>query len=468
MFNACANTHSVAFYETTASGSKIEVNSPIKMSLKSGRYILYYKDWKAYNGDATSTITVDGKTYDVIFNFTDKELTSKDISVVQDNVRVSVDNVANEVIMFAPNGVNEIEFYERSDSCETFKYFLENDEYVTYVEAPESRSFGSYKISAESPSEIVEKVIVNKGRYCEKEYTLKVYFGINPFEGIADDLRAIKGTVAFDADGTLRVTRKAGVPDGNGTGIYKETKSGNIVEITEIDGVYTERDDAYVTYVPRNTSNVRGIITIRDTEGNVVYTGDVIIDLGLESGKEEIQDVLKLLRSTATVDADGTLRITRNSGLTSGQGNGIYSLTKNGHTVKLSQVEGDYTDRGDAYIVYVSRNTSNVRGVITVIDDEGNVEYEENVIFDLGLGDEITEPEEPSYDVAGDLKAPLKGTISVSEDGKTVTVTKAADKSSVGVYFETRSASNVEGLMVITDASGKVLYEGTIIFDFGY
>ena len=78
-FNACVNTHSIAFYTKTTAGSPVVVdteNTPIRLTSKGDRYVLTYKNWQKAGGDVETTITVDGKTYNVKFNFTDGMLIS--------------------------------------------------------------------------------------------------------------------------------------------------------------------------------------------------------------------------------------------------------------------------------------------------------------------------------------------------------------------------------------------------------
>jgi hypothetical protein len=208
--------------------------------------------------------------------------------------------------------------------------------------------------------------------------------------------------------------------------------------------------------------------------------------------KSEIDPLseLRLVRSTASFDADGILRITRNAGLAQSAGAGLYAETTAGETVTFTTEQGTvYAGRTDAFIAYLTQNTSNVKGTISyTLSDGTEVSYK--AVIDLGLGDEYTEPEEPVYDLAKDLKA-IRGTVSVTDN--TVTITVADGKTATGIYnttvsgatveittengtfaertdayvaYKSSNTANVEGLMTVTFADGTT-QEYTVIFDLG-
>lgn len=152
-----------------------------------------------------------------------------------------------------------------------------------------------------------------------------------------------------------------------------------------------------------------------------------------------------------------------------------------------------YSGRTDAFVAYLTQNTTNVKGVISYALADGTV-VEYKVIFDLGLGDSTgetpEEPEVPAYDVVSDLKL-IRATATATDN--TVTITVAPGKTMAGVYvttasgatveikeangvfadrtdayvaYKTSNTANVEGVMVVTLADGTV-YEYNVIFDLG-
>ena len=63
---------------------------------------------------------------------------------------------------------------------------------------------------------------------------------------------------------------------------------------------------------------------------------------------------------------------------------GVYVDTTSGAKVEIKDANGTFAARTDAYVAYISQNTSNVAGTMVVTLADGTV-YEYNVIFDLGL-----------------------------------------------------------------------------------
>ena len=511
VFHACENANNVTIAVVTPDGRDVVIDrtlAPITMTSARDRYGLTYANWLKENGNVATTLTVDGKTYNITFEFKDRELKSDDIQLVGTKAAVMVDNISNEIIIVAPKDINEISFYERSESHKKFEYDLENDENVTYVKAAGSVKVGYYTISSETESEVVKTMIVNKGRYCEKEYTLKVYFGTNPYADIVDELQLVKSTAAFDDDGvTLIIKRDGGWAPGHGNGVKKITKSGYTVTIENATGVFSDKvPTGYVPYIAENKANVKGTIVITDGQGKVVYSGPVIFDLGIGDGEIVDDDFnvvkeLQLVRSTMTVDeTTGAITIVRNSGLTNGSGNGIKDVTKHGYKVSVELETGVFTNQiSGGYIPYIKDNKTNPKGTIVVTDAEGKVVYSSDIIFDLGLGEGTTEPEEPeepAFNIVSELK-PARATATL-EEGNVVRITRRegiADGSSSGINAITASGytvevtdyngvfvnkegtyimnkvankENITGTIRVRDAEGNMLFEGTIIFDLGY
>ncbi|MBR3588174.1 MAG: hypothetical protein IKL16_01285, partial [Clostridia bacterium] len=498
-FDACVNAHNIAFNTKTAAGSEIviDTDSVVGKTSKGDRYVVYYKNWaKAGGEDYTTTMTIDGVEYNLTVSFSERELEANDIVPFQKHAGVSVDNESKVITLTAPKGIDEIRFNEVSRQCDEFTYLLAEDENVIFHAREEGESYGSYSIVSNGADEVYKTVTVNDGRYCEEEYTLHVVFV--HFE-VEDSLKPLRGTITMEADETGDEYIKVTMRDGQtSVGIYKDTigdATTNVtVEITE--GNVIEKDNMYVAYAGQNTTNPKGTATIHLANGGeVVY--DIVFDMGLEGGAEEpetgILDDIRLIRSTASFDEDGTLRITRNTGLADNAGNGFYATTKSGIALTFTAENGTiYAGRTDAFVAYLSQNTSDVKGTLSYTLADGTV-VEYNVIIELGLGEgeEPEVPVEPTFDIASDLRA-LRGTVSVA--GNTVTITMTPGKTMTGIYntttsgatveikdangvFDTtrtdayvayiaKNTANVEGVMVVTLADGTV-YEYKVIFDIG-
>ena len=509
VFNAWTNAHNIAFYTTTATNSAVEVvteGTPVGMTSSGDRYVLYYTDWVKAGSDVETTMTVDGKEYRVIFNFTDRDLEAKDILVLQEDTKVYVNNEDKVVTIVAYGDATEIEFNEKSARYDEFDYSEITNENITYKEKPEGRSYGSYVVKAGDADVVETTMTVNIARYCEEEYTLRVYFGTNPIEGVIEKLNnedlgiLIRNTASFDTDGKLRITRNSSYGPGYGSGIYMN-KKGVTVEISNESGTFdSSRKDAYITYLEDNSSDVTGYIVIKDADGSTLYSGDVIFDLGLgnapETPEEPTFDVIKeldIIRGTASI-VDGKVVVTRNSGLAYGDGSGLKKLTKSKYTVEFVGATGTFINRSDAYITYIPDNTFDVEGTIIVRDAEGKELYNGAIIFDLGLGKAPEEPENPTFDVIKELDI-IRGSASIV-DGKVV-VTRRSDLAegdgsglkkltkskytvelvdATGVYTDRSDAyvtyipyntTNVEGKIIVTVSETEV-YEYDIIFNLGY
>ena len=398
------------------------------------------------------------------------------------------------VTITAPIGARELQFNQISHKCEEFVYTIAEDEHVTYIKEADA-TYGSYLFTVDEPQILEKKLIVNDGRWCEEEYTLRIIFNDVVIE---DALRPLRGTVTMETDETGDQYLKVTIAEGKtAVGLYKDAIGDAIadvvVEVTE--GNMIERTDAYVAYQSSNTGDVKGIATIHLTNGGEV-TYDIVFDLGLGEGTTEpdaydpIAD-LKVIRGTAALEGEDTVRLTMVAGK---DAVGLYTTTKSGYTVTITDIVGVYddTDRTDAFVAYKSWNTSNMTGTMVITTADGTT-YEYKVIFDMGLGDEVVdpgEPEEPTFDIVSELKA-IRGTVSAVDN--TVTITVASGKTMTGIYNTTASGhtveikdangtfadrtdayvayissntANVEGTMVVTLADGTV-YEYAVIFDLG-
>ncbi len=324
------------------------------------------------------------------------------------------------------------------------------------------------------------------------EYTTETVVKAVQVYEVLTDLRIIRGTASLDG-ATVTITKGEGK---NVTGVYTKTRSGNKVEIKDVNGKFdANRTDAYVAYVDKNTANVNGTMVITLADGTA-YEYAVIFDLGLVDSEPETPEVpdidleseLRVIRGTASVDGT-TVTITKGEGKNV---TGVYTTTRSGYKVEIKDVNGKFdVNRTDAYVAYVDKNTANVEGTMVVTLADGTT-YEYAVIFDLGLGEPEPEtPEVPDIDLASELRV-IRGTASV--DGTTVTITKGEGKNVTGVYTTTRSGYkveikdvngkfdanrtdayvayvekntvNVNGTMVITLADGTT-YEYAVIFDLG-
>ena len=499
------NADSIAFYRTTAAGEDIIFDmfydeedlanepTPIKYGDNSPRWIIYNSRWEQYavNGKYTDKVTIAGVEYNFEVVMVSRDLDANDVVLTEKFANITVDN-ANKVITIVPSkGATSVTLKETSRQYDEFTYTINADNYANVIHNAVSGAYrGSYTINANGQFETEVAVTVNNGKYCQEDYTLKVIF--LDFD-LVNELKPLRGTVSVETyeDGSefLKVTMSNGQ---SSTGIYKTGKSSAVsnVKVELDDGIMTEKDNLYVGYVSSNKVNPTGVVTVTLSNGSVLAY-DIVFDMGIEESVAiDPVSELRLIRATASVDADGTIRITRNSGLATSAGAGLYSTTTAGQTITFTTEQGViYSGRTDAFIAYLSQNTSNVKGVISYTLSDGTV-VTLNVVIDLGLGDEYVEPEEPAYDVAGDLKV-IRGT--VSESDGTVTITVASGKTMTGVYAVTDSgatveitdvngafaertdayvayvasnSANVEGVMIVTLADGTV-YEYNVIFDLG-
>ncbi len=386
-FTSCVNAHNIAFYAKTSSGSDVFVETegtPIGKTGAGDRYVVYYKDWKNAGEKCETTLTVDGKTYNLSIVFETRALETEDIVIYEKYAKANVDNDNKIVTLVAPLTSREITFNEVSKQCKEFSYTIESDENISYAKE-ENKSFGAYTIAVDEPTTLTKKMVVNKGRYCEEEYTLKVIF--KDVQEI-DYLRTIRSTLSMEIDETGEEYISVNLQSGKtAAGIYKEVISDEIESfvITTTDGTLLEREDAYVAYVSQNTSDVYGTIVFTMADGTTKEY-KVVFDLGLGEPTHEIPELdiigeLKLIRASASLSEDGKVVITLAEGKNAA---GVYTLTNSGYTVKIEAVNGKFANRTDAYVAYQSSNTANVEGTMTVTLADGTV-YEYAVIFDLGL-----------------------------------------------------------------------------------
>ena len=500
------NADSIGFYRTTAAGEDIIFDmyydeedlanepTPIKYGDNSPRWIIYNSRWAQYavDGKYTDKVTIAGVEYNFEVVMNSRELEENDIVLTEKFTNISVDNENKVITLIPPKGTETITLKQTSREYDEFTYTIDADSYDNVTLNEVSGAYrGSYTISADGDFETEVTVTVNKGKYCQEDYTLKVIF--IDFD-LVNELKPLRGTVSMETDEDGREYLKVTMTDGQAsTGIYK-TGKGTAVESVSLElngGTMTEKDNLYVGYVKSNKANPTGEVTITLSNGSVL-TYDIVFDMGIVEEENKIDPLseLRLIRATASFDADGTMRITRNSGLATSAGAGLYSTTTAGETITFTTKQGVvYAGRTDAFVAYLSQNTSNVKGVISYTLSDGTV-ISYNAVIDLGLGDEYVEPEAPEYNVAEDLKV-IRGT--VSEADGTVTITVASGKTMTGVYVTTASgatveikdadgtfadrtdayvayiasnSANVEGIMVVTLADGTV-YEYNVIFDLG-
>ncbi len=499
------NADSIGFYRTTAAGEDIIFDmyydeedlanepTPIKYGDNSPRWIIYNSRWAQYavDGKYTDKLTIAGVEYNFEVTMNSRELEANDVVPVEKFTNINVDNENKVITLIPPKGTESVTLKQTSREYDEFTYTIDADNYDNVTLNEVSGAYrGSYTISANGEFETEITVTVNKNKYCQEDYTLKVIF--IDFD-LVNELKPLRGAVSLETYEDGREYLKVTMADGQtSTGIYKTGKGTAITDVkVDFDENVTvsERDDLYVAYAKSNKVNPTGEVTISLSNGSVL-TYDIVFDMGITETEVDPLSELKLIRSTASFDADGTLRITRNAGLAQSAGAGFYAVTTAGETVTFTTTQGTvYSGRTDAFIAYLTQNTSNVKGTISYTLSDGTaVEY--NAVIDLGLGDEYVEPEEPVYDLATDLRA-IRGTVSVEEN--TVTIKVAEGKTMTGIYNTTTSgakveittengvfadrtdayvayiatnSSNVDGTMTVTFADGSTA-EYTVIFDLG-
>ena len=498
------NADSIGFYRTTAAGEDIIFDmyydeedlanepTPIKYGDNSPRWIIYNSRWAQYavDGKYTDKLTIAGVEYNFEVTMNSRELEANDVVLVEKFTNINVDNENKVITLIPPKGTESITLKQTSREYDEFTYTIDADNYDNVTLNEVSGAYrGSYTISANGEFETEITVTVNKNKYCQEDYTLKVIF--IDFD-LVSELKPLRGAVSLETYEDGREYLKVTMADGQtSTGIYKEGKDKVITDVkVELDnGTMTEKDNLYVGYAKSNKVNPTGKVTISLSNGSVL-TYDIVFDMGITETEVDPLSELKLIRSTASFDEDGTLRITRNAGLAQSAGAGFYAVTTAGETVTFTTEQGTvYSGRTDAFIAYLTQNTSNVKGKISYTLSDGTA-ASYNAVIDLGLGDEYVEPEEPVYDLATDLRA-IRGTVSVEEN--TVTIKVASGKTMTGIYNTTTSgatveivtengvfaerddayvaykaynSSNVEGTMTVTFADGTT-QEYTVIFDLG-
>ena len=499
------NADSIGFYRTTVAGEDIIFDmyydeedlanepTPIKYGDNSPRWIIYNSRWAQYavDGKYTDKMTIAGVEYNFEVIMNSRELEANDVVLVEKFTNINVDNENKVITLIPPKGTESITLKQTSREYDEFTYTIDADSYDNVTLNEVSGAYrGSYTISANGEFETEITVTVNKGKYCEEDYTLKVIF--IDFD-LVNELKPLRGTVSLETYEDGREYLKVTMADGQtSTGIYKTGKGTAITAVSvafDENVTVSERDDLYVAYAKSNKVNPTGEVTISLSNGSVL-TYDIVFDMGITETEVDPLSELKLIRSTASFDADGTLRITRKTGLANSAGAGFYAVTTADETVTFTTEQGTvYSGRTDAFIAYLTQNTSNVKGKISYTLSDGTA-ASYNAVIDLGLGDEYVEPEEPVYDLATDLRA-IRGTVSVEEN--TVTIKVASGKTMTGIYNTTTSgatveivtengvfaerddayvaykaynSSNVEGTMTVTFADGSTA-EYTVIFDLG-
>ncbi len=202
-------------------------------------------------------------------------------------------------------------------------------------------------------------------------------------------------------------------------------------------------------------------------------------------------DYLRTIRSTLSMEIDKTGEEYISVNLLSGKtAAGVYKETFSDEVESLVVTVSDGTilEREDAYVAYVSQNTSDVYGTIVFTMADGTTK-EYKIVFNLGLGEPTHEV--PEIDIISELRL-IRASASLSDDNKVV-ITLAEGKNAAGVYALTNSGytveikaltgvfasrtdayvaylsnntANVEGTMVVTAPDGTV-YEYVVIFDLG-
>ncbi len=381
-FTSCVNAHNIAFYTKTVSGSDVVVETegtPIGKTSKGDRYVVYYKDWKNAGEKCETTFTVDGKTYNLSIVFEARELEANDLVVHEKYANINVDNTNKIVTIVAPLGDRDILLNDISRQCEEFAYTIAEDENVAYSED------GVYTISVDGPATLTKKIVINDGRYCEEEYTLKVIFKDTEE---TDYLRTIRSTLSMEIDENGDEYISVNLLEGKTVaGIYKDSPSSDVVSIsvTATDGVLLDRADSYVAYVSQNTSDVYGVITFTMADGTTKEY-KIVFNLGLGEPSDEVPGIdvvseLRLIRAAASLTEDGKVIVTMTPGKTAA---GIYTTTNSGYTVEIKDADGVFAARDDAFVAYKSANTANVNATMVITAQDGTA-YEYEVVYDLGF-----------------------------------------------------------------------------------
>ena len=308
----------------------------------------------------------------------------------------------------------------------------------------------------------------------------------------ADCLRVIRGTSSLKKDEHGEEYISINIKEGkNAAGIYKKMLGDEFTDYTLAieNGKVIETLTSYVAYVSQNTANVRGTIVFKRSDGTT-QKYDIVFNLGLKEPTDA--NCLRTIRSSASmeIDKNGDEYISVN--IADGKNAvGIYKDVFGDKFVdyEITTENGKLLERADSYVAYVSQNKANIYGTITFSIADGTTKAYK-IVFNLGLG-EPTE-EVPEIDIENELRL-IRGSASLSEDGKIVTVTLASGKTATGVYATTKSGytveivsdsatfasrtdayvayvsqnkTNVEGIMTVTLADGSKL-EYSVIYDIG-
>ncbi len=196
------------------------------------------------------------------------------------------------------------------------------------------------------------------------------------------ELRLIRCTAFFDEDGKLVLQMNSGLTESTAAvGVYAKTKSGAVLKIQDATGTFDSRTDAYVAYKKKNLSNPTGTIVLTLSDASV-YEYEVVFDIGLadEEGEYDVLSDLRLIRGDASLDSDGTVRLTVQSGKTCV---GVYVKTSSGAKLEIVDSTGTFDSRTDAYVAYKNKNAENPTGKMIITLSNGEVK-EYNVIFDIG------------------------------------------------------------------------------------
>ena len=262
-------------------------------------------------------------------------------------------------------------------------------------------------------------------------------------------LRTIRSSASIEVGENGEEYISINIKDGkNAAGIYKKMLGDEFTDytLTIENGKVIENLTSYVAYVSQNTANVRGIIVFKKSDGTT-REYDIVFNLGLKEPTDA--NCLRTIRSSASmeIDKNGDKYISVN--IADGKNAvGIYKDVLGDKFVdyEITTENGKLLERADSYVAYVSQNKANIYGTITFSMADGTTKAYK-IIFNLGLG-EPTE-EVPEFDIENELRL-IRGSASLSEDGKIITVTIASGKTATGVYATTKSGYTVE---IVSDSA---------------
>ena len=262
---------SVGVYKETIDGYSVEITMQYGKINDTGTYYVAYESQNKTNPAGIMKVTYpDGtvKQSRVVFELYDIDMEvdinpAESVKPIRGKVSLQNDVAGDYILVQMSEGQTSVGMYKESldetvlTLIETSGVVQEKDNwFISYGSQNTKNPEGRLHVVKSDGSEATYRIVFR-------------LFETDPGASLLKSLKAIRGTVTVENDGTedyIRVKRSAGKTS---VGLYKSTTAGIEYEITDSTGILQNKSSMYIAYRSQNEGDITGKINFKMPDGTI-------------------------------------------------------------------------------------------------------------------------------------------------------------------------------------------------------